>query len=71
MIRSDLNEPDPKNQDFPSDGARKPWEATGGARVLAPRILGAWLVLWRLEIQGEARNQSWEIMTTEGRFSIG
>ena len=39
-------------------GAPKPWEAMGGVKVLALEILGAWLVLWRSGIQGEARNQS-------------
>ena len=51
--------------------APKPWEATGGARVLASRILEAWLVLQRPGTQSEARNQSQRIKVVERRFSIG
>ena len=52
-------------------GAPKPWEAMGRVRALVLEIPGAWLVLQRPGTQDEARNQSQEIKTTEGRFSTG
>ncbi|KAG1338659.1 hypothetical protein COCNU_04G009650 [Cocos nucifera] len=53
------------------DGASKPWEPMGGAKVLAPGIPLAWFMFRRSSIQARARNQSRKIKITERVISVG